>query len=244
MWQDSIKSSVKSTVEKTLASCSIGRRSVARLRQRTRQLIKLEILRSQSNSVDAVHGVGVTVGGAISAAAAGEGRTAMETRVETRPVLTEAEIKKLVHCAQLNEAHGLRNSLLILILYRYALRVSEVLAIKWTDINPAELTIVIRRQLSDGPTVYRLNAVEASLLLRLKREARSNSPFVFAGDRGQAITTRAAYNLIAQAAEQAELGGNLHPHMLRQARAAHLANAGVDMRSIQNFLGQRRAAVN
>lgn len=242
MWQDSIKSSVKSTVEKTLASCSIGRRSVARLRQRTRRLIKFEYgRRGTPSAVDVGGGMG---GDGASAAAVIEGRTAMETRVETRPVLTEAEIKKLVHCAQLNEAHGLRNSLLILILYRYALRVSEVLAIKWSDINLGELTIMIRRQLSDGPTVYRLNAVEASLLLRLKREARGNSAFVFAGDRGQALTTRAAYNLIAQAAEQAELGGNLHPHMLRQARAAHLASAGVDMRSIQNFLGQRRAAVN
>jgi site-specific recombinase XerD len=194
MWQDSIKS----TVEKTLASCAIGRRPLV-------QSVQLQ----------------------------------PPAAAPTRQALSEADIKRLVHGARMSENNGLRNSVLVLLMYRYALRVSELLSIKWSDVNTTALSISITRHQADAATVYQLNAVEASLLLRLRRESHQSAVYLFSSERGQPLSLRMTHHLIAQAAELAGFDAAVQPHMLRQARALHLIGAGVDAAAIQSFLGQR-----
>lgn len=196
MWQDSIKS----TVEKTLASCAIGRRSS--VQSVPAQLEPLAV-------------------------------------APTRQALSEADIKRLVHGARMSENNGLRNSVLVLLMYRYALRVSELLSIKWSDVNTTSLSISITRHQADAATVYQLNAVEASLLLRLRRESHDSAVYLFSSERGQPLSLRMTHHVIAQAAELAGFDAAVQPHMLRQARALHLISAGVDAAAIQSFLGQR-----
>lgn len=211
MWQDSIKS----TVEKTLASCAIGRRSSVQSVPTQKAIQPV-----QTQQVVAVP---------LQPLAAAPARQS----------LSEADIKRLVHGARMSENNGLRNSVLVLLMYRYALRVSELLSIKWSDVNTTSLSISITRHQADAATVYQLNAVEASLLLRLRRESHESSVYLFSSERGQPLSLRMTHHLIAQAAELAGFEAAVQPHMLRQARALHLISAGVDAAAIQSFLGQR-----
>lgn len=217
MWQDSIKS----TVEKTLASCAIGRRPSV---QSVPAQKAIQPARAQQPA-QTQQAVAVQLQPLAAAS--------------TRQSLSEADIKRLVHGARMSENNGLRNSVLVLLMYRYALRVSELLSIKWSDVNTTSLSISITRHQADAATVYQLNAVEASLLLRLRRESQESAVYLFSSERGQLLSLRMTHHLIAQASELAGFDTAVQPHMLRQARALHLINAGVDAAAIQSFLGQR-----
>lgn len=63
-------------------------------------------------------------------------------------------------------------------------------------------------------------------------------PWLFISEREQPLTRQSENNLVAMAAERAELAP-VHPHMLRHSCGFYLANRGYDLRLIQDYLGHR-----
>lgn len=162
-------------------------------------------------------------------------------RLELRRHLTKSEIDAMVSATRISGAHGLRNALLILLAYRHALRVSELLALTWSDINLEDLSIHIRRKNNGTSSTHQLNATEAGWLCRLRRAASDSSNYVFCSDKGLPLARRTAHFIISKAAEQARIDVGVHPHMLRHARAFHLVSKGLDTRRLQAYMGHRNA---
>jgi integrase len=65
-------------------------------------------------------------------------------------------------------------------------------------------------------------------------------PWLFVSERGQPMTRQAVNYLIRVAWESAGLK-NVHPHMLRHSCGYYLANTGVDLRTMQDYLGPSRS---
>jgi site-specific recombinase XerD len=63
-------------------------------------------------------------------------------------------------------------------------------------------------------------------------------PWLFISERGQPMTRSAVNFLMRVAGESAGLK-NVHPHMLRHSCGYYLANTGVDLRTMQDYLGHR-----
>jgi site-specific recombinase XerD len=63
-------------------------------------------------------------------------------------------------------------------------------------------------------------------------------PWLFPSERGQPMTRSAVNYLIGIAGEIAGLK-SVHPHMLRHSCGYYLANTGVDLRTMQDYLGHR-----
>ena len=61
-------------------------------------------------------------------------------------------------------------------------------------------------------------------------------PWLFISERGQPMTRSAVNYLMRVAGESAGLK-NVHPHMLRHSCGYYLANTGVDLRTMQDYLG-------
>ena len=78
---------------------------------------------------------------------------------------------------------------------------------------------------------------ELRLLRKLKREY--DSKFVFISERGLPLSRSAVAAIVKRAANNAEIGLAVHPHMLRHACGYYLANKNVDTRTIQAYLGHR-----
>src|SRR5262247_4836094 len=104
----------------------------------------------------------------------------------TREYLTEKEVDRLIEAAKQNR-WGHRDSTAILIAYRHGLRSSELVALRWSDIELQTGRLHVRRAKSGTPSVHPISARESRALRRLQREAPT-SPYVFISERGAPLS--------------------------------------------------------
>ena len=104
-------------------------------------------------------------------------------RRPTRPreYLTEREIEKLIKAAGENR-WGHRDATAILIAYRHGLRASELVALRWDDIDFQTGKLHVRRAKGGTASVHPIGGRELRALRRLKREAPA-SVYVFVSER-------------------------------------------------------------
>jgi type 1 fimbriae regulatory protein FimE len=156
----------------------------------------------------------------------------------TREHLTPDEVARLMAAAGRGGRHGQRNATLILIGYRHGLRVSELVALRWHQIDLRQGLLHVARLKNGVPSTHPLRGPELRALRRLQR-AYPASPYVFVTERRGPLTDSAMRKIVARAGEEARLGFPVHPHMLRHGCGFKLANEGHDTRAIQHYLGHR-----
>jgi integrase len=158
--------------------------------------------------------------------------------LRTREYLTDAEVAKLIEAAKGNR-HGHRDATMILMAYRHGFRVSELVDLRWDQIDFDRGTLAVRRAKRGTPSTHPIMGDELRALRRLQREQEPRSPFVFTSERGSPFTTAGFARLVERAGAAAGLKFKAHPHMLRHACGFALANKGHDTRSLQAYLGHR-----
>ena len=134
----------------------------------------------------------------------------------TREHLTEAEIERLIGAAKDNR-YGHRDATMVLVAYRHGLRVSELVDLRWTQVDFDKATLHVRRVKAGTPRTHPIMGDEMRALRRLQREQDPKSPFVFTSERGAPFTTAGFARLVERAGAAAGLGFKAHPHMLRHA---------------------------
>ena len=158
--------------------------------------------------------------------------------LRTREYLTDAEVESLTAAAKGNR-YGHRDATMILVAYRHGLRVSELVDLRWDQIDFDRATLAVRRAKRGTPSTHPILGDELRALRKLQRNQDTKSPFVFTSERGSPFTTAGFARLVERAGEAADLGFKAHPHMLRHACGFALANKGHDTRSLQAYLGHR-----
>jgi integrase len=162
-------------------------------------------------------------------------RRARNSELRSREYLTKHEIEALMAAARQNR-YGHRDSTMILIAFRHGLRASELVALRWEQVDYIRAVLHVRRVKGGTPSVHPLTGMELRALRRLQRERKAR-PFVFVSERGAPFTTAGFARMMERAGVVAGIGLKLHPHMLRHACGFALANAGHDTRSLQAYLG-------
>jgi type 1 fimbriae regulatory protein FimE len=156
----------------------------------------------------------------------------------SREFLTEAEVEKLVKAAESLGRHGHRDGTLLLMAYRHALRVSELTALRWDQLDLAQGLLHVNRLKNGTPSTHPVRGPELRAVRRLQRDY-PNSPYIFTGERKGPLTASCVRKIVARAGVAAGLEFPVHPHMLRHAAGYKLANDGQDTRAIQHYLGHR-----
>jgi len=156
--------------------------------------------------------------------------------VRSREHLTLDEVKILMKAAGDIGRHRLRDRTLILIMFRHGLRVSEVIDLRWDQVDFKAGSIHVNRLKNGKPATHYLEGDEIRALRRLRREY-PEGPFIFVTERGGPLTRSTVNKLIERAGHNAEIKFPVHPHMLRHACGYFLANKGIDTRTIQDYLG-------
>ena len=155
----------------------------------------------------------------------------------TREHLTETEVERLIESTK-DSGYGHRDSTMILVAFRHGLRASELVGLRWDQIDFEGGRLHVRRAKRGTPSTHPISGRELRALRRLKRETQT-SPFVFVSERGSPFSVAGFQKLVARAGVVAGFKFQLHPHMLRHSCGFKLANDGVDTRSLQAYLGHR-----
>jgi integrase len=158
-----------------------------------------------------------------------------------RECLTEREVERLMKAAGDNR-WGHRDATAILIAYRHGLRASELVNLRWDDIDLTTGKLHVRRAKGGAPSVHPIGGKEMRALRQLARNRVVVSPYVFVSERDAPLSVAGYQRMIARAGEAAKFGFLVHSHMLRHGCGFKLANDGQDTRAIQHYLGHRSIA--
>ena len=162
------------------------------------------------------------------------------TNAEVRPreYLTDAEVDQLLAAARKRGGrYGHRDATMILVTYLHGLRVSEVCALRWDQVDTRQGHLHVVRRKGSKPAVHTLRGSELRALRRLEREQRPASPFVFTTERQGPMTTEGFRKLVSRVGAAAALPFPVHPHMLRHACGYELQRQNLPTRVIQAWMG-------
>jgi type 1 fimbriae regulatory protein FimB/type 1 fimbriae regulatory protein FimE len=126
--------------------------------------------------------------------------------------------------------------------FRHGLRVGELVALRWEQVDLTAGLLHVTRLKRGLPSTHPLRGPEIRALRRLQREQRFAGQYVFATERRGPLSTAAVRKLVTRIGQAAGFPFPVHPHMLRHACGFKLANEGHDTRAIQQYLGHRNIA--
>lgn len=104
-----------------------------------------------------------------------------------REYLTPSEVDKLIASAKQLGRHGLRDSTMILVAYRHGLRVSELISLRWSQIDLKQGLLHVVRKKNGIPASHPLFGPEIRALRQLKRDY-PDTDYVFMTERKAPIT--------------------------------------------------------
>ena len=155
-----------------------------------------------------------------------------------REYLTADEVEELMKAAKQRGRYGHRDATMILLAYRHGLRVAELCALRWDQLDLKQGLIHVKRIKNGVDSVHPLRGPELRALRKLQRETEQ-SPYLFLTERGGPMTAAGFRKMLSRLAKTTSLAFPVHPHMLRHACGYKLANEGHDTRAIQHYLGHK-----
>ena len=154
--------------------------------------------------------------------------------------LTQEEAERLINAPDTQTPGGVRDRAMIELLYATGLRVSELVGLTTSSVD-VDAGILFcagkgskQRRVPVGRSaiawLQRYEPARRALL------AGRESPRLFVGQSGRAVTRQGFWAALKKYAARAGLRG-VSPHVLRHSFATHLLEHGADTRSVQAMLG-------
>ena len=150
------------------------------------------------------------------------------------------DLEKILETPDQTNFFGLRDELIIELMYATGIRVSELVNIKISDIDLSNQSIRILGKGKKERIVYYNPVVEALLkkYFQIYRELnKKQSNYLFLNHYGDNLTTAGISYIINQVIKKISFKKHLTPHMLRHSFATHLLNNGCDLLTVQELLG-------
>lgn len=160
--------------------------------------------------------------------------------------LTAGEVAGLLGACSLRSPTGIRNRALITLLYRSGLRVSEVLALRPSDVNVAKHSLRLLDTKSGHAQTRGFHPSADDALSRWmdarKRLSLKNGPLFCTLDGGK-LSDDYVRGMLRRLADKAGIDKRVHPHGLRHTFAVELEAAGTPVTTISKLLGHSSVAV-
>jgi integrase/recombinase XerD len=156
--------------------------------------------------------------------------------------LSESHVEALLAAPAVSAPLGLRDRTMLELMYASGLRVSELVALKITELGLNEGVVRITGKGAKTRLVP-FGAEARQWIERYLREARGvilggqQDDALFVTARGGPMTRQMFWVVVKNCARKAGITVPLSPHTLRHAFATHLLNHGADLRVVQLLLG-------
>ncbi len=132
---------------------------------------------------------------------------------------------------------GVRDRAILELFYSSGLRLSELCALRWRDLDLADgLVTVLGKGSKQRSVPVGSHARKALDDWRRESQGQLDMP-VFPGRGGATITPRAVQIRLRQLAQRQGLFKRVHPHLLRHSFASHVLESSGDLRGVQELLG-------
>lgn len=150
------------------------------------------------------------------------------------------ETEKLLNAFD-NSVIGIRNSLILEILYSTGIRVGEIVNIKIKDIDFNGKTIKITGKGNKDRIVYygsRCDSLLNNYIDNCYNKLNINKlDYLIISKTGKKINDREIRKIVDDAVVKSGLNFKISPHVLRHTFASHMLLDGADLRSVQELLG-------
>ncbi len=122
---------------------------------------------------------------------------------------------------------------MIMLMYSSGLRASEIINLRWNDIDFDRNVIHIKLAKGNKDRIVMLSPKVKKQLLNLDIEKKG---FVFKNNRNEKYSLRTIELIVKKAAQKSGINKKVTPHTLRHSFATHLLERGVDIRYIRDLL--------
>ena len=152
-------------------------------------------------------------------------------------VLDVDEMKALLDHGGGDAANDVRDRAMFELLYSSALRVSELCALRWSDLDFGQgLVRVVGKGAKTRVVPFGAPAGAALRAWQVQSGNASAAP-VFPDKHGAPLSTNTVRARLKRFAQSAGVWKRVHPHLLRHSAASHLLESSGNLRAVQDMLG-------
>lgn len=135
------------------------------------------------------------------------------------------------------DSDGIRDRLIIEMLYATGVRVSELINIKYNDIDYNNRRIIVCGKGNKERIVYYGEYAEDVLKEYMLTHKKNEYGYVFTNSKGEQITDRGIRYIIDNIMKRLSVKVHVTPHVLRHTFATDMLNNGCDIKIVQELLG-------
>ena len=151
------------------------------------------------------------------------------------------DIEDLLKIPNRQDTLGLRNALILELLYSTGIRVSELSNIRLKDININEREIRILGKGSKERIVIFgkvcLELLNVYVKTSRKKLLSKENEYLLLNKNGGKLSVRGIQMIVENVLKESSIKYNISPHTLRHTFATHLLDAGADLMSVKELLG-------
>lgn len=172
---------------------------------------------------------------------------ALKTSKKIEVPFSEMEMEKVLQQIPFEEGfEGVRNKLMIELLYTTGIRRAELINLKITDVDLNENTIKVLGKRNKERIVPLLFSAKDLFIYYLRErknlEVIVDSSYIFLLKSGIKVYETLVYRIINKYLRKVSSKVKTSPHILRHTFATHLLNKGADLNSVKELLGHSSLA--
>lgn len=146
------------------------------------------------------------------------------------------DLLEIIHESS-KDKDGVRDRLIIEMLYATGVRVSELVNMKISDIDFNNKRIIVQGKGNKERIVYYGDYAEEVLKEYLGTHIRKDNEYVFLNSKGDKITEGGIRYIIGNIMDKLSVKVHVTPHVLRHTFATDMLNNGCDIKVVQELLG-------